>query len=121
MTAFYFHSIIYSKYILNMLSLLVDKYIKNPKLHNAIIKYSFFAFHGITTGVVFNDMVRVLYGDFRDKAKVGYALGAATLASGFIDKRLTIFSDPNNNVAFGSGFLVGNYWANKSEKGEKIV
>jgi hypothetical protein len=104
-----------------MLSLLADRYLKNPRLHNALIKYSFFAFNGITTGIVFNDIIRVLYGDFRDKAKVGYALGAGTVASGFIDKRLTIFSDPNNNVAFGSGFLVGNYWANKSEKGKEII
>jgi hypothetical protein len=104
-----------------MLSLLADRYLKNPKLHNALIKYSFFVFNGITTGVVFNDIIRVLYGDFRDKAKVGYALGAGTIASGFIDKRLTMFSDPNNNVAFGSGFLVGNYWANKSEKGKEII
>jgi hypothetical protein len=104
-----------------MLSLLVDRYLKNPKLHNALIKYSFFAFNGITTGIVFNDIVRVLYGDFKDKSNVGYALGAGSIVSGFIDKRLTVFSDPYNNVAFGGGFLIGNYWANKSERGEKIV
>lgn len=122
MPVVYFHSSIYIiDNILNMLSLLVDRYIKNPKLHNAIIKYSFFAFNGLTVGIVFNDVIRVLYGDFRDKNKVGYTLGAAGLVSGFIDKRLTMFSDPLNNVAFSGGFLVGNYWANKSEKGEKIV
>ena len=104
-----------------MLSLLADKYIKNPKLHNALIKYSFFVFNGITTGVVFNDIIRVFYGDFRDKNKVGYALGAGAAVSGFIDKRLVVFSDPMNNVAFGGGFLIGNYWANRSEKGKEIL
>lgn len=104
-----------------MLSLLVDRYIKNPKLHNMLIKYSFFVFNGLTTGIVFNDIIRVLYGDFRDKSKVGYAMGAGIMVSGFIDKRLTIFSDPNNNAAFGGGFLVGNYWANRSEKGKEIL
>lgn len=66
-------------------------------------------------------MLRVLYGDFRDKSKVGYALGAAGAVSGYLDKRLQVFSDPLNNVAFSGGFMVGNYWANKSEKGERIV
>ena len=89
-----------------MLSLLVDRYIKNPKLHNAIIKYSFFAFNGLTVGIVFNDVIRVLYGDFRDKNKVGYTLGAAGLVSGFIDKRLTMFSDPLN--LFGIFFTLSS-------------
>ena len=104
-----------------MLSILIDRYLKNPKLHNMLIKYSFFAFNGITTGIVFNDIIRVFYGDFQDKSKVGYILAAGAVASGFIDKRLTIFSDPNNNIAFGGGFLIGNYWANRSEKGKEIV
>ena len=104
-----------------MLSLLADRYIKNPKLHNALIKYSFFVFNGLTTGIVFNDLLRVFYGDFRDKNKVGYVLGAGAAVSGFIDKRLVVFSDPMNNVAFGGGFLIGNYWANRSEKGKEIL
>jgi len=103
-----------------MLSLILDRYITNPKLHNALIKYSFFAFNGLTTGIVFNDALRVFYGDFKDKNKVGYALGAAGLVSGYLSKRLELFSDPMNNVAFSGGFLIGNHWANKSEKGEKI-
>jgi hypothetical protein len=107
--------------IIDMLSLILDRYIKNPKLHNSLIKYSFFAFNGLTTGIVFNDALRIFYGDFKDKSKIGYALGAGGALSGYVDKRLQIFSDPLNNVAFSSGFMVGNYWANKSEKGEKIV
>lgn len=103
-----------------MLSLILDRYIKNPKLYNSLIKYSFFAFNGLTTGIVFNDMIRVFYGDFKDKNRVGYTLGAVGIVSGYLDKRLELFSDPINNIAFSSGFLVGNYWANKSEKGEKI-
>jgi hypothetical protein len=104
-----------------MLSILLDRYIKNPKLHNMLIRYGFFMFNGITTGIVFNDMLRVFLGDFSNKAMVGYALGTTGAVSGYIYKKTAIFSDPTNNVAFGGGFLLGNYWANKSEHGEKIV
>ena len=104
-----------------MLSLIIDRYLKNPKLHNEIIRYSFFVFNGITTGVLMNDVMRVLIGGDFKKDMAGYATGAAIMSSGYIHKRLAIFDNPHNNIAFGSGFMVGNYWANRSEKGERIV
>lgn len=104
-----------------MLSLVIDRLVKTGALRDAIVKYSFFAFNGLLGGILINDLIRILYGDYDNKFQS--QLGAAALigASGYLYDGFKLFDDRNNNVALGAGFATGSYFADQTQHGRKIL
>lgn len=103
-----------------MLGILLDQLMSSGKLKALIVRYAFYSFNGILGGIFMNDIIRILFGDVNLKHSYQYLIAGTIGGSGYIYRPLSFFGDPNNNLALGAGVALGHYWAELSEKGEKI-
>ncbi len=104
-----------------MLSILIDKLVTNPKIHQKLVRYTFFAFQGLLAGILLNDTLRIFYGDFDGKENFQYGLSAFVGAVPFIVPQMTLMDHRTNNVSLGAGMALGTYMANRTENKEPIV
>lgn len=100
-----------------MLGILLDQVAEKGRYKELVVRYSFYTFNGLIIGIFFNDIVRILFGDFSLKHHYQYLLAAAVAGSGFV---YPLFNDKNNNLFLGGGFALGHWWSELSESGKKI-
>lgn len=104
-----------------MLGILLDQLLKKNRFRDAIVRNSFFVFNGLIGGLLINDLIRILYGDFDGKQKIEYGLSGFVGISPFIIPQFTLFDNKSNNIAMASGMALGTYMANRTEHKEPIV
>ena len=105
-----------------VLSLILDQFLKNRGgTRTTIVRLGFFTFQGILAGILMNDILRLLYGDFEGKANYQYGIAAAVAISPYVLPELTLMKEKSNNVTMGIGMGIGTYMANRTEHGEPIV
>lgn len=97
-----------------MLSLIIDKSLKDSKLKDNIIRLSFFAFHGFVGAILLNDVIKLLYGEFPYKEKIGYVLGTGIAAAPLLSPEFQLMKKGTNNLALGLGLFVGTLVSNST-------
>jgi len=104
-----------------VLSLLIDQVLKGRgSTRTTIVRLGFFTFQGILAGILINDIIRLLYGDFDGKSNFQYGIAGAVAAAPFIIPELTLMKDKTNNLTMGAGMGIGTWMANRTEHGQPI-
>lgn len=105
-----------------MLGILLDRLLKNNKFRDTIIRHSFFLFNGMIGGLLLNDLLLLLYGNFEDKEYLQYGVGVGVMSLPTITGgRLILFDNASNNISMGAGIMLGTYLANRSENKEPLI
>lgn len=104
-----------------MIGILLDRLLKNNRFRDTIIRHSFFLFNGIIGGILLNDLLLLLYGNFENKEHLQYGIGAGIMAAPTISDRLILFNNPSNNLSMGAGAIIGTYMVNRSENKEGLI
>ncbi len=103
-----------------MLSILLDQLLKGNPIRNSVVRWAFFGFNGILAAILMNDILRVLYGDFDNKLNLQYGIAGSVAVSPFLIEQFTLLGNKTNNMAMGGGMMIGTYWANRTEHGQRI-
>lgn len=104
-----------------VLSLLIDQILKGRgSTRTTVVRLAFFTFQGILAGILMNDVMRLLYGDFEGKENFQYGISGAVAISPYIISELTLMKDKTNNLTMGAGMGIGTWMANLTERGEPI-
>lgn len=104
-----------------MISILLDYIFKSPVLKQKVVRYTFFVFQGMLAGILMNDILRILYGDFDKKQAFEYGIAAFVAGVPFIIPQLTIIDHKTNNISLGAGLALGTWMATRTENKQRIV
>src|SRR4051812_45112324 len=104
-----------------VLSLLIDQILKGRgSTRTTIVRLGFFTFQGILVGILMNDVMRLLYGDFNGKENFQYGIAAAVAVSPYVISDLTLMKEKTNNLTMGAGMGIGSWRASRTEHGEPL-